>query len=430
MNTETGRSLDRSAIEALQLEKLGLLLSTVLASNPFYSTKLRKAGVTANVESLAEFSAVTPFTFKSEIVDDQAKHPPYGSNLTYPLEQYTRFTQTSGTTGKPVRWLDTQESWDWMVNVWMRVFQAADTRPGDRVFFPFSFGPFLGFWLGFEAAPRMRCLAISGGGMRSSQRLQAILENEITVLCSTPTYALHLAEVAREDKIDLSAGKVRTIIVAGEPGGCIPATRSLIEKHWPGARVVDHHGMTEIGPVTYECPERRGTLHVIEEAFFPEVIDPVDHRPVAPGGTGELVLTNLGRLGSPLLRYRTGDIVRRGEQTHCRCGSWELALEGGILARRDDMVIVRGVNVYPSAVEEILRSFAIAEFRVETYTERALTEMRIEIEPEITQETPSRLADHVAAALRNALGFRVPVSCVPHGSLPRFEGKSKRWIRR
>lgn len=423
-------TLDRSVIEALQLEKLRVLLATVLASNPFYGLKLRDAGVTANLESLAEFCSLTPFTYKPEIVADQSKHPPYGSNLTFPRERYTRFTQTSGTTGRPVRWLDTQESWDWMVQIWMRIFQKAHARPGDRVFFPFSFGPFLGFWLGFEAAPRMGCLAISGGGMRSSQRLQAILENEVNILCCTPSYALHLAEVAREDKIDLTAGKVRTIIVAGEPGGAIPSTRTLIEKLWVGARVVDHHGMTEIGPVSYECPERRGTLHVDEAAFFPEVIDPADLRPVGPGETGELVLTNLGRLGSPLLRYRTGDIVRRAAETHCRCGSWELALDGGILARRDDMVIVRGVNVYPSAVEEILRSFAIAEYRVEIYTERALTEMRIEVEPEIAQEAPSRLADHVAAALRNALGFRVPVGCAPHGSLPRFEGKSKRWIRR
>jgi phenylacetate-CoA ligase len=182
--------------------------------------------------------------------------------------------------------------------------------------------------------------------------------------------------------------------------------------------------MTEIGPVSYECPERPGTLHIIETAYFPEVIDPVSLQPVGPGGTGELVLTNLGRLGSPLLRYRTGDLVRRAESPRCRCGSHELALDGGILTRSDDMVIVRGVNVYPGAVEEILRSCDVAEFRVEVYTERTLAEMKIEIEAE-----PGR-KDVVAAALQNALGFRVLVSCAAPGSLPRFEGKSKRWIRR
>src|SRR6185503_14726938 len=119
--------------------------------------------------------------------------------------------------------------------------------PQDHVFFPFSFGPFLGFWLAFDAAARMGCLTIPGGGMRSAARLQTILDNQVTVLCATPTYAVRLAEVAAEEGIDLRDAKVRTIIVAGEPGGSIPATRSFIESLWTGARVIDHHGMTEIG---------------------------------------------------------------------------------------------------------------------------------------------------------------------------------------
>jgi phenylacetate-CoA ligase len=428
MTAANGGSLDRAAIEALQTERLRNLLAAVLAHNPFYSARLQKAGVSAGLASLAEFTARAPFTCKREIVDDQAKHPPYGSNLTYSLEQYTRFNQTSGTTGRPLRWLDTQQSWDWMIDCWTRVYQAAGTGPDDRVFFPFSFGPFLGFWVAFEAASRMGCLTISGGGMRSAARLQVILENDVTVLCSTPSYAVHLAEIARDEKVNLSAAKVRRIIVAGEPGGSIPATRALIEKLWSGASVVDHHGMTEVGPVSYECRERRGTLHIIEAAYFPEVIDAGTCDPVGPGGSGELVLTNLGRLGSPLLRYRTGDIVRRAEDVSCSCGSSELALEGGILARSDDMVIVRGVNVYPSAVEEILRSCGVSEFRVEIHSERALPEMMVQIERESGPDDPP-LADRAASALRNALGFRVLVSSVSPGSLPRFEGKAKRWVR-
>src|SRR5262249_50548419 len=155
---------------------------------------------------------------------------------------------------------------------------------------------------------------------------------------------LHLAEIAAEEKIDLSASKVKTIIVAGEPGGSIPATRSHIEQAWCGARVIDHHGMTEIGPVTYECTRRRGVLHVMEESYIPEVIDRNTLEPVGPGGSGELILTNLGRTGSPILRYRTGDIVQPALTSPCECGSAELALEGGIIGRVDDMVVVRGVN--------------------------------------------------------------------------------------
>jgi len=264
--------------------------------------------------------------------------------------------------------------------------------------------------------------------MRSTGRLQTILDNGVTVLCTTPTYAIRLAEVAAEEKIDLGASQVRRIIVAGEPGGSIPATRSLIERLWPGARVVDHHGMTEIGPVSYECRARRGVLHVMEAAYFPEVIDPTTLAPVARGGTGELVLTNLGRIGSPLLRYRTGDIVGTPAAAVCTCGSSELALEGGILGRADDMVVVRGVNLYPSAVENVVRSCGeIAEFRVETHVERALTEMSVQIEPAALCADEAALSHKVSAALQYAFGLRVAVSCVPAGTLPRFEAKARRW---
>jgi phenylacetate-CoA ligase len=413
------------------LDKLRALVAALLASNPFYSARLRAAGVGTNLASVAEFCSRVAFTLKSELIDDQDRNPPYGSNLTYPVPRYTRFNQTSGTTGKPMRWLDTPESWDWMTECWIRIYRSAGVGPGDRVFFPFSFGPFLGFWVAFDAAARLGCLAIPGGGMRSAARLQTMIANEVTVLCSTPTYAVRLAEVAAEEKIDLRAGKVRRIIVAGEPGGSIPATRSLIEMLWPGARVVDHHGMTEIGPVSYQCPERTGVLHIIEMAYLPEVIDPTSLEPVEPGGTGELVLTNLGRIGSPLLRYRTGDIVRRASEPQCRCGSHELALEGGILGRADDMVVVRGVNLYPSAVEEVVRSCGgIAEFRVEIFTGRAQAEMSIQIEPGPETDDAAGLSRRVAEALQNAFALRVSVSSVSAGALPRFEAKAKRWIQR
>jgi len=424
-------AFDRTAIVAHQTQKIQKMLKALLDSNAFYGAKLRAASIHRSSLTLDEFSSCVPFTFKTELVADQLKHPPYGSNLTYPLHRYTRFNQTSGTTGRPMRWLDTPESWEAMLDCWVRVFESAGVCSADRVFFPFSFGPFLGFWVAFEAATRMGCLVIPGGGMRSSARLQTILDNEVTVLCSTPTYAVRLAEVAAEEKLDLSASKVRSIIVAGEPGGSIPATRSLIERLWPGARVVDHHGMTEMGPVSYECPQRPGVLHIIEAAYFPEVIDRQTLKPVPPGETGELVLTNLNRVGSPLLRYRTGDLVKRAAGLRCACGSCELALEGGILARTDDMVVVRGVNLYPSAVEEVIRSVGgIAEFQVEVSTERALAELSVQIEPVPGEEPGTAIADRVAAALQRAFALRASVSCVPPGSLPRFEAKARRWIRR
>lgn len=429
----TGRTHPtRTEIQAAQLEELRSLLTEIFPGNAFYTRKLESVGITFDVASLQDFSARFPFTKKDELVADQLANPPFGTNLTYPLASYTRFHQTSGTTGTPLRWLDTAESWDCILEYWAEVFRAAGVTANDRVCFAFSFGPFLGFWMAFESAERLGCLCLPTGGMSSGARLKMILDNAVTVVCCTPTYAIRLGEVAAEAGLDLRNSKVRRIIVAGEPGGSIPATRSRIEQVWPGARVFDHHGLTEVGPVTYECPAQPGVLHVIEAGYYPEIIDPSSGRPTPANEPGELVLTTLGRIASPLLRYRTGDLVKRTERgtEPCACGTHNLALQGGILGRVDDMLIVRGVNVYPSAVEEIVRSVeGIAEYQVCVNAGGALTELGLTIEPASDCLNPKELVSKLTAAFETALSLRVPVSLVAPGSLPRFEMKAKRWSR-
>ena len=421
---------DRSRIETAQLARLRVLLGALLTGNRFYGPKLRQAGLSAEVSTLEAFRSSMPFTHKAELVEDQRRHPPYGSNLTYRLDRYTRFSLTSATTGKPMVWLDTPESWQWMLDNWDRVFAAAGVSSRDRVFFAFSFGPFLGFWTAFDSASKRGCLCIPGGGMSSLARLEAILENGVTVLCCTPTYALRLGEVAAEEGLDLSRGSVRTILVAGEPGGSIGATVAAIERLWPNGRVVDHHGMTETGPVSYGCPREPHRLHVMESAFLAEVIDPGKHRPVAPGEIGELVLTTLGRTGSPLLRYRTGDLVRPSRSQPSGCGSCELGLEGGILGRSDDMVVVRGVNLYPGAVESVIRRCReVAEYRVEVDMRGSLRELMVQAEASCDSVDGPRLKRRLETELRSAFSLRIPVSIVARGTLPRPEFKSRRWVR-
>lgn len=418
----------REEIAAHQFAQLRNLIQTILPANGFYRNKF--SGIKTSFTSLDEFFETIPFTTKSELVADQKKNPPFGNNLTFPLENYTRFHQTSGTTGAPLRWLDTPESWNWMVESWTKIFRAAGVGANDKIYFAFSFGPFIGFWLAFDAGQRLGALCIPGGGLGSESRLKAILENEVTVLCCTPTYALRLAEVATRDKIDLGKSRVKKIIVAGEPGGSIPATRERLEKLWPNAKIFDHHGMTEVGPVTYECPKQPGILHVIESAYLAEIIDPQNGKKVPAGQTGELVLTTLGRTGSPLLRYRTGDLVCAVKNSPCACGRFELALRGGILGRADDMIIVRGVNIYPSAVEDVLRRFDdIAEYQAVVKTERSLMELLIRIEPKQDLKSPENLAPRVGQELQITFNLRVPVEAVAPGTLPRFEMKAKRWVR-
>lgn len=421
---------DRSQIEHLQLHKLQFLLEGVLAGNPFYQRKLGPVKSKLPLASLRDFSRTVPFTGRHELVRDRLEHPPYGTDLTYPPDRYVRCHQTSGTTTAPIRWLDTRESWDHIVENWIQILARGGVMRQDRFFFAFSFGPFLGFWSALDAVLRLGCFCFPGGSMTSAARLQAILDNRITVLCCTPTYAQHLGEVARERAVDLSQSQVRLVIVAGESGGSIPATRQRIERLWPGATVFDHHGMTEVGPVSYQCPSRPGTLHVLESAYLAEVVHPQSGAALGPGETGELVLTTLDRLGSPLLRYRTGDLVKARLDEPCKCGCHELGLEGGILGRTDDMVVVRGVNVYPSLIEEIVRACPeVAEYRVQLDCRQAMTELSLELEPTAECGAPRTVQQQLEQAFKSALNLRVPVQLLPPGSLPRFEMKSQRWVR-
>ena len=419
----------RLAIGTSQFEQLRALMAAVFGSNPFYTAKFDAANASYKMRHLGDFIESAPFTTKAEIIADQQNNPPYGTNLTFPLDRYTRLHQTSGTGGTPIRWLDTAESWDWMLRNWEQIYAAAGVGRGDRAFFAFSFGPFLGFWTAFESAARAGALCLPGANLSSAARLRAVFDYQANVLCCTPTYAMRLAEVAAAEKIDLSQSPVKLIIVAGEPGGSIPSTRARLEQLWPGARIFDHHGMTEVGPVSYECPTRPGVLHVIETSYLAEVIRPNTSEPVRDGEIGELVLTTLGRVGSPLLRYRTGDLVRPGPSGSCDCGRHDLTLEGGILGRTDDMAIVRGVNIYPSAIEQIVRARPeIVEYRVRILNQNALPEIELDIETAATDSGATvtrQLQDDFEAAFR----LRIPVLTVPPGTLPRAEGKSRHFIR-
>jgi phenylacetate-CoA ligase len=416
---------NRAAIEANQLAQLRELLQTVLPANPFYAKKISGAGSTAQIASFADFRTHVPFTTKDELARDQREHPPFGTNFTLPIERYTRCHQTSGTGGAPLRWFDDPESWRWMVGNWKRVFEAAAVTKGDRVLFAFSFGPFIGFWLAFEAATEIGCLAFPAGGLSSAARLRLMLDCGATVVCCTPSYAFRLAEVAQQEHLKISG--VRLLMVAGEAGGSVSATRAQLQQLWNGARVFDHHGMTEVGPVTFECPSRPGVLHVMEESHFAEIIDPSSGGATRRGQAGELVLTPLGRVGSPVLRYRTGDLVQAASRDVCECGRSDLALDGGILSRIDDMVVVRGVNIYPSGVDEIIRATGrVTEYRVHVDTSRPLAELRIEIEPDGSSEG---VREELEKSLNRAFSIRIPVQCVTSGTLPRFEAKAKRWVR-
>ncbi len=414
-------TLGREALTQIQLKKFQIMLDSVLAGNQFYRRKLKEAGIArgADVSTMADFVNL-PFTLKDELSRDQVQSPPYGTNLTFERDRYTRIHQTSGTSGEPLRWLDTEEGWRWWTRCWATVYSMVGVTARDRIFFAFSFGPFIGFWSAYNGAQEIGALSVPGGGLSSYQRAQAILDHDITVLVSTPTYALHLADVAVREGIDLGKSNLNISIHAGEPGASLPPMKERIESSL-GVRCYDHAGSTEVGAWGAECQVQNG-LHMNEGEFICEIIDPATGRPAQEG---ELVMTNLGRSGMPVLRYRTGDRVRLATDA-CPCGRSYDRLDGGIIGRIDDVMVVRGINIFPSSIEEIILRFPeIGEFAVDVYRREHLDDLRLQIE--VTGDDPSAVANTVARQMRNALGLRLDVQPVAPGTLPRSDSKAKRF---
>ena len=424
--------LSREEILTRQGERLQGLLVAVKNSNPFWQKRLAEAGIQANdITSPTELHRL-PLLTKQELVDDQNTNLPYGSNLTYPLTDYSRLHQTSGTTGKPMRWLDTPDSWDWFMDCWEQIYRLSGVRTDDVFAFPFSFGPFIGFWAAFEGAQRLGNMCLTLGGMSSEARLRMILELDATIVCCTPTYALRLAEVAEQLELPIAESSVRLMIVAGEPGGCIPAVRERIEQSW-GARLIDHWGMTDIGSLGIEPVAGPGGLLILETECIAEILDPETDQPVASGTLGELIITNLGRVGQPVIRYRTGDLVKAATAP-CPSGSHFLRLEGGILGRVDDMVTIRGNNVFPSSLDAILREIPdVAEYRICVVTKKSMPHMRVEVEPThaVAQDKfiVEQLVQTVQQRIKDRLNFQAEVTSVDVDSLPRFELKGRRFHR-
>ncbi len=403
----------RSEIEQHQLQRLNHLLAEILPANNFYHEKFGSHDLQLN--DLSELAAL-PFTTKHELISDNSESNSV-VNLSYATDQYVRFHRTSGTTGSPLVILDTATDWQWWIDTWQYVLDAAGITEQDRAFLAFSFGPFIGFWSAHDAIVARGAMSIPGGGLRSLARLELIESSGATLLFSTPTYALHLAEVAKNHGINLCDNGVSKIIVAGEPGGSAETIRARIEEAW-GATLFDHAGASEIGPWGFASADRTG-IHVCEAEFIAEFINAETNLPAKTGELSELVLTTLGRSGCPVIRYRTGDrVIHEFQESNSF-----VHLAGGVLGRADDMLVIRGVNIFPAALDEIMRSFDdVTEYRITATRSGELDQLAIEVED--TTNDAQRIADK----LETSLGLHVPVTCVAANSLPRSEGKSKRFI--
>ena len=421
------QQVDCLALEQYQLGRLNQLLAQVLPHNEFYQNKFGRRDL--HVRSLQHW-AEFPLSLKSEWLNSDTNG--VALHHTFPSDRYRRYHRTCGTRGRPMVIMDTADDWHWWIRTWQYVLDACGIQNQDRIMMAFSFGPFIGFWSAHDACLQRGCMVIPSGGMSTAARIDLIQSAQPTVLFSTPSYALHLAQDAANRNIDLSRSSIRQVFVAGEPGGSVLAIRSKIERMF-GAQVMDHAGATEIGPWGFGSPDGKG-LHVIESEFIAEFL------PLNTGATlnteqeqdpmrsevFELVLTSLGRVGVPALRYRTGDLVRPTESTQSYTNF--VRLEGGVIGRADDMIVVRGVNIFPSSIDAIVLSFPqIADYRLTVSKNGAMDDLSLEIECEKAADN-DLISLQLSEKLSVQLNLRFDVCSVVSGSLPRQEGKAKRII--
>ncbi len=361
------------------------------------------------IRSTAALRAL-PLTSKDELLADQASRPPYGSNLTFPLSEYTHLHVTSGTISKPLRVPRTAADWSTTRTCFARALREIGLTAEDRIALPFTFGPHLRFWSAVAGVEELGALSIPLGGLEVRDRLRAIAIHEVTAMICTPTDALRLIDLAREWGLEECFSSVHTLICQGEPGASIAATRERIEDAWE-ARVFDHAGSTEMGVFSYPCAAGGG-LHIIEDEFLCEVLDLHTGEEVGAGHQGELVLSALSRSGFPVIRYRGGDIVDVGGR--CPGGHDDVWLPNGIVGRREDMVVIGDQKIFPSEVEQTLREAgALGPYRLRFEADAAdREEMSV-----LVEMTDPALVRAIEGRVRERLGLTVRVVAVMPGVL-------------
>jgi phenylacetate-CoA ligase len=425
-------TLPQERLQALQLKKFKRIAAWAYNNSPFYNRLYKKAGLEpGDVQRFEDISKV-PKIEKDMMREVQQHEPfPYGDMLAVPREQVTAFRQTSGTTGTPVYQADTWQDWDWWSECWCYILYSQGYRDTDRVFLPFGYNIFVAFWAGHYAAEKLGAEVVPGGVLDTQARILKMQELKCTAFLATPTYVLGMADAGR-NKLGINPAKdlaIRKITCAGEPGASIPTTKKRMEEAW-GAKVYDHIGATEIGAWSYECTEQPGGLHV-NEAFFLVEIEDVETGEIItePGRDGKMIITALDRRAKPCIRFDSKDVIRWADY-QCPCGRTFRIIDGGVVGRADDITKVKGVLLAPTAIEEVVRDIPELgdEYEVVVSKKGDIDDilLKIEIRPGKEKEEEHilfRLKDQLR--VKTNLGYRIEVH--PHGSLPRYEVKGKRF---
>jgi phenylacetate-CoA ligase len=422
-------TLPREAIEALQLKRLQHTLERVCATVPFYKKRFGEAGISpADVRTLDDLRRL-PFTLKQDMRDNY----PYGL-FAVPLDQIVRIHASSGTTGKPTVVGYTKRDIDNWAELMARSFAAAGTTRGDVIHNAYGYGLFTGGLGAHYGAERLGASVIPMSGGNTQKQMMIMQDFGSSVITCTPSYSLYLAEALKESGVDLHKLKLRVGILGAEPWS--EEIRAEIERNL-GIKAIDIYGLSEImGPgVAIECIEAQHGLHIWEDHFIPEIIDPDTEEVLPDGEHGELVITTITKEGIPLIRYRTRDITRIISEP-CICGRTHRRLER-MSGRSDDMLIIRGVNVFPSQIESVLFSIDGIEPHYQLIVDREGTLDTLEVQVEVNEKTFSdeirklqELSQKISRAIKDLLGITCKVRLVEPKTIARSEGKAQRVIDR
>jgi len=412
--------------DALKLDLLKTHLQHAYQRSPYYRASFDAAGVHPDqVNSLDDLRRF-PFIDKQTMRERQLAVPPFGDLVAVEERDVVYISASSGSTGVPTASPFTARDFDVWIDYEARQFWSSGLRPADRYCHSLNFSLFVGgpCVLG---AQKVGALSIHAGTLPSERLLLILRQFQATAMWTTPSYAWHLGETASKEGIDPRRDlAVRRIFVAGEPGGSIPETRTRIEDLW-GASVYDYYGLSDIfGSCAGMCEQKDG-LHWAEDHILVEVLDPATHDPVAEGERGELVLTTLRKSARPMIRFRTSDIVSF-TSAPCRCGRTSIRMQG-VHGRLDEMLIIKGVNIFPSDVEALVRGDHDQTGEYRLVVDRVDHLDRLTVEFERTHGfngTDGDLAERFGRRLKALTGVSADVSVLPPGSLPRATHKAKR----
>lgn len=424
---------DPSERDAVIFAKLAAQVRYAWEKSPFYRRKWQAVGLSPDsLRSLRDLSRF-PVVQKHELREAQASHPPFGDYLCIDPGKVARIHGTSGTTGRPTVFGIGADDWERIAEAHARILWAAGLRPQDLVLICSFFSLYLGSWGALAGVERLGATAFPFGAGVAGQTLMAVQwarEMKPTAFYGTPSYALHLAEIARREKIDPRSLGLRILFFSGEPGAGIPATKQLIEQTFGGA-CIDMGSMAEMTPwmSNGECANRAG-MHLWQDLVYTQVCDPQTFQPVPFGSEGTPVYTHLERTSQPMIRLVSGDRARWTDEP-CPCGRTYPRLPQGLYGRIDDMIIVRGENIYPSAVEDVLRAIDGfgGEFRIIVSRREAMDELLIRVELAASHlNLRSQLEATMRERLQARLGVRPLLELVPEGTLGRTEFKARRVI--